>query len=354
MINLFAGNATNSGLFALQQQLLFRRVIFAQSNTFPMQRKDFLKGSAIIGATFMVPQLLKSASGLWDEGTGRRVYRILSASKEMVGTLPILRAFAGDHQDYVSPYVLLDEFGPVALAQHQKPLRVDAHPHAGVIPTTYLLQGSGHHKDSLDYDFQIQQGDFMMFSSGRGAIHMEETGQSLYDEGGTQHGFQIWLNMPAAHKWDAPTTTVHRDQHMGTVLHEVFTAKVVLGELFGIRSSIETLLPAFYYHIKVKPNGKVTLPTDPTHNAFIYAIDGSLELEGRRPLAAHQIALFERGANDINLYSAEGAEFILLGGQPLNEPVFSYGPFVMTNEEEIRRCIRDYQLGKMGDPNRVN
>ena len=82
------------------------------------------------------------------------------------------------------PDVFFDEFGPVNLAPKNKPLRVEAHPHAGIIPTTYFLSGTGHHRDSLNYDFQIGKGDFMMFSSGRGAIHMEETGQKLYDEGG--------------------------------------------------------------------------------------------------------------------------------------------------------------------------
>ena len=112
---------------------------------------------------------------------------------------------------------MLDEFGPVNLNPGADPLRVDAHPHAGVIPTTYFLEGSGHHKDSLNYDFQITKGEFMMFSSGKGAIHMEETGQLLYDNGGNYHGFQIWLNMPSVYKWTDPTTSVYRSSEMDEV-----------------------------------------------------------------------------------------------------------------------------------------
>src|ERR1041384_5750804 len=149
-----------------------------------MKRRQFLKGSAIIGATVAAPEILKSASGLIASAKGRRVYRILDTDKTMVGTLPVLRAFAGDHNDYVSPFVFFDEFGPVKVNAMDKPLRVDAHPHAGIIPTTYFLAGSGHHRDSLDFDFQIAKGDFMMFTSGKGAIHMEETGKKLYEDGG--------------------------------------------------------------------------------------------------------------------------------------------------------------------------
>ncbi len=291
---------------------------------------------------------------MYASAANRKVYRILDANRTKVGTLPIMRAFAGDHQDYVSPFVLFDEFGPVRLRPGSDPLRVDAHPHAGVTPTTYFLAGSGHHKDSLNYDFQVQTGEFMLFSSGRGAIHMEESGQNLKDNGGTLHGFQIWLNMPARYKYNAPTTAVFRGDHMPRIVNESFTARVVLGELFGFTSQVETLSPAFYYYLKLQPGCRLDIPTDPTHNAFIYTVSGALELADRQALKTHQIALYQRGAVNINIHSEKGAEIFLLGGQVLNEPVFSYGPFVMNSEAQIRQCIADYQAGKMGDPDKVN
>ena len=123
-----------------------------------MKRRKFIKGSAILGASIASPLLLQCESGLVEQKGSRKVFRILNADRTTVGTLPILRAFAGDHLDHVSPYVLFDEFGPVDLNPGNDPLRVDAHPHAGIIPTTYFISGSGHHKDSLNYDFQIGKG----------------------------------------------------------------------------------------------------------------------------------------------------------------------------------------------------
>ncbi len=319
-----------------------------------MKRREFIKGSAIIGASIAGASALVGKSGMIDSSAERKIYRILNADRTKVGTLPILRAFAGNHLDHVSPYVLFDEFGPVDLNPGADPLRVDAHPHAGVVPTTYLLSGSGHHKDSLNYDFQIEQGEFMMFSSGRGAIHMEETGQKLYDEGGKQHGFQIWLNMPAKYKFIDPSTAVYREKDMGTINSDKYTIKVILGDLFGVASKIELLSPAFYYHIKMNADSRLDIPTEPSHNAFIYAIGGRLELEGQQQLKEGRIALYQRGESNVRMYCKEGAEFLLLGGQPLNEPVFSYGPFVMNSEAQIRRVIMDYQMGKMGDPDLVN
>lgn len=319
-----------------------------------MKRREFIKGSAIVGASLAIPDLLKANSGMFQPAAERKVHQVLNTQKTMVGTLPIMRAFAGDNQDYVSPYVLFDEFGPISLAPKNKPLRVDAHPHAGIIPTTYFLSGSGHHKDSLNYDFQIAKGDFMVFSSGRGAIHMEETGQQLYNDGGIYHGFQIWLNMPAKFKFTEPTTHVHKVEKMGTIETKGYSVKVILGKLSETKSNVELLSPAFYYHVTIKADNKIQIPTDPTHNAFVYLVKGQLELEGRKELKPNHVALFERGESLINLYSKDGAELLVLGGKPLNEPVYSYGPFVMNTEDEIKQCIKDYNSGKMGDPDLVN
>jgi len=319
-----------------------------------MKRREFIKGSAIIGASAVVPNLLKEASGMSDSKQGRKVYGVLTANKSLVGTLPVLRAFAGDHNDYVSPYVFFDEFGPVKVNAKDKPLRVDAHPHAGIIPTTYFLSGNGHHRDSLNYDFQIGRGDFMMFTSGKGAIHMEETGKKLFDDGGLYHGFQIWLNMPSKYKFVDPSTDVYRTDKMAEINEKNYSAKIVLGELFGAKSKITTLFPVFYFHLTMKAGCRLGIPVNPLHNVFAYVIKGKIETAGRKEISANQVVLFERGDDIVNLFSPGEAEILFLGGQPHNEPVFAYGPFVMNTEEEIKKCYLDYQSGKMGDPDAVN
>ena len=319
-----------------------------------MKRRQFIKGSAIIGASVSIPNLLTGNSGMYESEKGRNVYRVIQANKTMVGTLPVLRAFAGDHTDYVSPFVFFDEFGPVMVNPKDQPLKVDAHPHAGIIPTTYFLAGNGHHRDSLNYDFQIGKGDFMMFTSGRGAIHMEETGQKLYDDGGLYHGFQIWLNMPAKYKWIDPSTDVHRTDKMADISGKDYSAKIVLGELFGAKSKIESLFPVFYYHMHLKPGCKLSIPTDPNHNSIIYVIKGKIETSGRKEIDSNQVVLYERGESMVPIFSSEASEILMLGGQPHNEPVFAYGPFVMNTEQEIMKCYSDYHAGKMGNPSQVN
>ncbi len=316
-----------------------------------MNRKEFIKGSAILSLGLAAnPFSLVSCGMIADNNKSRSVLKILKSSREMVGTLPIIRAFAGDQNDYVSPYVLFDEFGPVDINKSDDPLGVAAHPHAGVTPTTYFIDGSGHHKDNMNYDFQINKGEFMMFSSGRGAIHMEETGQKMYDEGGLYHGFQIWLNNPAKDKFSKPETYVHKQHTIPSIKKNGSTIKVVLGELFGKKSPAHTFSPAFYYHISMKKDGRLTIPVEGNHNAFVYSMQGKLELKDQKELHKNQVAIFERGKEEIDLLAKENAEILLLGGQPLNEPVYSYGPFVMNTEEQIKLCIKNYQEGKMGNP----
>lgn len=317
-------------------------------------RRQFIKGSAIVGAGVTTPLIATATSGMFTNTAARKVLKVLKPQDVMVGTLPVIRSFAGDQNDFVSPFVLFDEFGPVDVTPGKDALKVDAHPHAGVIPTTYFIEGSGHHKDSLNYDFQIGKGEFMMFSSGKGAIHMEESGTKLFDNGGVLHGFQIWLNMPAINKFDDPKTHVFGENHIDTITTDEYEIKVVLGEIGEAKSKVELLSPAFYYHIKLKENARIDIPTHPAHNAFIYNVTGDLELNGNKVVGKNHLALFERGDSLINLYSKCGGEFLLLGGQPLNEPVFSYGPFVMNDEQQIQLCIQNYRKGAMGDPNRVN
>ena len=116
----------------------------------------------------------------------------------MVQNTPVIRSFAGNHTDLVSPWVMLDEFGPMRIEPGTLGMDIKAHPHAGITPTTYLISGSGRHTDSLANDIVYRKGEFMLFSSGRGAIHEEVSSDEIRRDGGTVHGFQIWLNTPAS------------------------------------------------------------------------------------------------------------------------------------------------------------
>ncbi len=285
---------------------------------------------------------------MWSTDKERKVAKVLECKATMVQNVPVIRGFAGNHTDLVSPFVMLDEFGPLQIDPGSLGMDIKAHPHAGVAPTTYLLSGSGRHTDSLENDLVYREGQFMVFSSGRGAIHEEVSSMEIRRDGGVVHGFQIWLNLPAAHKFSTPITTLRDKADFPVIETEAYRLKVVMGDVFGQASPTELHSPAFYYHIKLHAGGRLDLPVDPTHNCFLHMVEGRLEVEGQRELVDKQIALYDRGGDHAQFFTKGGAEFLVLGGQPLNEPVVSYGPFVMNDNSQIQRCIADYRAGRMG------
>ena len=313
-----------------------------------MLRREFLQGSAIVGASLVLPRILRASSGMWAEGDERKIAKVLTALSTMVQNTQVIRSFAGNHTDLVSPWVMLDEFGPMRVEPGTLGMDIQAHPHAGVTPTTYLISGSGRHTDSLANDIVYRKGEFMLFSSGRGAIHEEVSSDELRRDGGTVHGFQIWLNTPATEKFSDPYTVIHGTDETPIVVVDDASVKVMIGSLEGCTSPVFTFSPAFYFHVELPAGGRLDLPVDPNHNAFVHMIEGQLEGEGRQLLQDEQLALYERGGDVMRFHALEDSEFLVLGGQPLNEPLVNYGPFVMNSQDQINACIRNYRAGLMG------
>lgn len=316
-----------------------------------MNRRSFIsKGSAIVGMAATMPSILTATSGMFSSLTERKIAQVLNARRTMVQNVPVLRSFGGGDLDLVSPFVMLDEFGPLQIDPGTLGMDIKAHPHAGITPTTYLLSGSGRHTDSMANDIVYREGEFMTFSSGRGAIHEEVSSLEIRRDGGVVHGFQIWLNVPGREKFSEPVTHIHERANLPVVETQDYRLKVVMGDAFGQSSPVHTHTPVFYYHVTLHAGGRLDVPVHPQHNAFVHVIAGSVETEGRRSLTDQQLALYERGGDLLRFFAAEEpAEFLVLGGEPLNEPVVSYGPFVMNTRAQIEECFRNYRAGKMGE-----
>ena len=319
-----------------------------------MKRRTFV--STIVSALAFVTTCLKGNAMQAQPLSPnlRAIASIKRAAQVQEGSMTVRRPFAGTLTEYVSPWVMLDEVGPMQLsAAMAKQFILPAHPHAGVIPTTLYLEGDGHHRDSIGVDETIEEGAFMMFSSGKGALHMERAGPGLKRGSGSAHALQIWLNMPKANKYDKPHTAIYPKKDIPVIEGENHTIKVVIGTLFDKTSPVKTLTPTFYYHVKLNAGAQLTIPTNKKHNAFLYELKGAVKAN-MQFVDARQIALFERGRSDILVEAQSDAEFLILGGQPHNDPVVNYGPFVMTSDAEIRDCMMRYQRGDMGNPNKVN
>lgn len=286
------------------------------------------------------------------ERSERTVYKIINPSEANMGRMTLKKVIEGNYQNYVSPFFVFDEFGPMELSKGA-PFRVDAHPHAGIIPTTYLFSGNAHHRDSMDNDFQYQAGDFIQFTSGRGALHMEETGDELFEHGGRFHGIQSWLNIPSKLKNTEPNASHIQKKDIPVLEWENATIRIILGEAFGIKSKTQLLIPVIYWHVSLKENATLELPIDSLQNVFIYLLNGQMEADGKI-VSTGQAVLYERDGSMIKVKATKTSDFLVLGGEVNNESYVAQGPFVLNNENELAQAYIDFQQGKFGDIVKTN
>ncbi len=317
-----------------------------------MNRRHFIKTSSIMAAGISISKML-SASSFTQGSSYRSVYKILNPTISNMGKMGLKNIIQGNYQNYVSPFFLIDEFGPMHLPKGA-PFRVDAHPHAGIIPTTYLMQGNAHHRDSMDNDFEYKAGDFIYFNSGKGALHMEETGEDLYKNGGVFQGFQAWLNIPSKLKKSIPSASHVKEENIKVVEINDVKIRIILGEVFGVKSGTKLLMPVIYWHISMKENASIDLPIDPLQNSFVYVQNGQLEINETHTVNTNQTVLFERVGDTIKLKAKKATELLVLGGEVNNEAYVANGPFVLNNEKEIKEAYIDFEQGKFGDLVKTN
>jgi len=296
-----------------------------------------------------------------DRPAGSSIERPVLALVDAVATLEgegfrVRRATASIDLRGTDPFLLLDHMGAVEYAPGEAKGAPD-HPHRGFETVTYIMDGELVHRDSNGGGGVIADGGTQWMTAGAGIVHSEMPSEPIVMRGGTFHGTQLWVNLPATHKWATPR---YQDIEPGNVrlltTHDGgAVVRLIAGDLAGHEGPGVTWTPIAYAHASIAPGARIEVPWNPAFNALAYALAGrgSAGTE-RRPLAEGQIAVL--GAGDHLVVSADDAqsapspsfEVLLLGGAPIREPIAWYGPFVMNTKQEIVAAIEDYQAGKMG------
>ncbi len=284
----------------------------------------------------------------------REVAAIVNAVQTLEGAgFPVRRPFPTEQLPLVDPFLLLDHLGPVEWKPGEAVGAPD-HPHRGFETISYVLAGRKEHKDSAGHQGILGPGDVQWMTAGAGVIHSEMPEPEFQRKGGLQHGFQIWVNLPARDKMmkpryqDVPAERIP-DGESGDGLVKV---RVVAGEALGARAVIDTRIPVTFLHYSVKPGGRTVQALPAEQNGLVYVISGAVALgKGRRKVVESQMAMLGPGdelAIETPEDAEESAEFLLLAGKPLNEPVARWGPFVMNTRAEIAQAVEDYNAGRMG------
>jgi redox-sensitive bicupin YhaK (pirin superfamily) len=245
----------------------------------------------------------------------------------------------------------MDQMGSVDYGPYE-PRGTDWHPHRGFETVTYIMDGTFVHQDSHGGGGVISNGATQWMTAGGGILHIETPPEDLVVSGGLFHGVQLWVNLPSRSKMISPRyqnleadlVTLLSSPDGGTLI------RLIAGDLGGHRGPGSTYTPIVVAHATLAPGARMELPWNPLFNALAYGLEGvGLVGAERHDFGLGQLAVFGPGDSVILQASdTKSLDVLLLGGQPLREPIVAYGPFVMNTEDEIRQAFADYQSGRLG------
>jgi redox-sensitive bicupin YhaK (pirin superfamily) len=308
---------------------------------------------AVTADTLVLPRLEPLGPAVVD----RPVKSITTAPSGLEGEgFPVRRAFAGIPFADLDPFIMMDQMGEVNYAPYE-PRGTDWHPHRGFETVTYIIDGTFLHQDTHGGGGVITDGGTQWMTAGGGILHIETPPEDLVVRGGLFHGFQLWVNLPSRSKMTAP-----RYQNIEAGLVTLFTSpdasvlvRLIAGDIGPFHGPGSTHTPITVAHASIPAGSQLVLPWRRDNNALVYVLSGHGTVgTARSRIGKGQTAVF--GAGDAVTISGEGGdnestammEVIILGGQPIGEPVAHYGPFVMNTREELVQAVEDFQSGRFG------
>jgi len=269
-----------------------------------------------------------------------------------MGPIRLRQPIPTNEVENVDPFILLHHYGPYAISEFNNPFDLGPHPHRGFEPITLLFDGEQLHRDSLGNESVVKAGDVQWTTAGRGIIHSEAPTKEFVKKGGTIEGIQLWLNLPAKYKMISPAYQHLKSTDMQTIKDETgnINLKVVAGEQKGKFGKIKTQTEVNVFMIEATGGGNIEIDIPTTHQSCVYLLDGEVTVNDSKILnkGAFQMAIFKRDGNTIKLDVLKQSKLIVISGEPIEEKITQYGPYVMNTQTEILEAMRDYQQGKMG------
>ena len=283
--------------------------------------------------------------------TNRTIKSILYAQPMDMGGMPIRQPFPSQKAEQIDPFLLLHH-ADIKVPAHieTKHAGVGPHPHRGFSPVSFIFKGGVHHRDSRGNDNVVYAGGTQCMNAGMGVIHSERPPADIHELGGRQELIQLWVNTPAKHKMDIPDYQPLTAADTPNIVSAdgLATVHIVSGELNGVKGPIRSFSAVNTFTAEMKKGAKFFFGIPATHNAFLYLLDGKVQVTGDSEVEGKYVAVFHHDGDGFELEALEDTRVFIGTGEPLNEPIASHGPFVMNNQTELMEAFRDYQLGKMG------
>ncbi|KAG1330852.1 pirin-like protein [Cocos nucifera] len=268
------------------------------------------------------------------------VKRVLAESQKEGQGATVRRSIGRPELRNLDPFLMLDEFAV------SPPAGFPDHPHRGFETVTYMLEGAFTHQDFAGHKGTISTGDVQWMTAGRGIIHSEMPAGE-----GVQKGLQLWINLSSKDKMVEPRYQELPSKNISRAEKDGVEVRIIAGEAFGVQSPVYTRTPTMFLDFTMKPGAQLHQPIPDSWNSFVYIIEGEgiFGTEDSTPATSHHCLALSPG-DGLRVWnkSAKQLRFVLIAGQPLDEPVVQYGPFVMNTHAEIRQAMEDYNFGRNG------
>jgi len=277
----------------------------------------------------------------------RELERLVSGQPTSDGAgVKLTRVLTQPLQRRLDPFLMLDAFGTDNADDYVGGF--PDHPHRGFETVTYMIAGRMRHRDNAGHEGLLQNGGVQWMTAGRGIVHSELPEQ----DAGRMEGFQLWLNLPAERKLADPWyRDIQSDEIPEFTTDDGATVRVIAGASHGVAGAMqrEQTLP-LYLDVHLAPGARFEQRLPASHNAFVYVYRGEVDVGGAR-VGSQRMAILKNGADRDGTVLQAGdapAKALIIAGQPLNEPIAQYGPFVMNTHEQIFQAVEDYRSGKFG------
>ncbi|HBC7431436.1 TPA: pirin family protein [Providencia rettgeri] len=265
---------------------------------------------------------------------------------------PVRSMFSyNDHGKYLNPFLLLDRAGPFDFPSSNSANRgVGEHPHRGFETVTIVYDGEVAHHDSTGEGGVIGPGDVQWMTAASGILHQEYQSDAFMKQGGTLDMVQLWVNLPAKDKSAAPGYQLLESHSMPKVAlpNDAGTLRVIAGDYLGNKGAAKTFSPLDVWDLQLNKGKTVGIPTKAGRYVGLVMLRGSIFVDGRSALNEGELMILDDTDSNILLEATEDALVLLLSGDPINEPVVGYGPFVMNTMQEINEAVNDFNSGKFG------
>ena len=275
------------------------------------------------------------------KNTARNITYLIEGIQTQDGAgVNLTRIIGSPELNMLDPFLLLDEFG--SDNPNDYIAGFPPHPHRGFETITYMINGKFSHKDSVGNEGHLTDGGVQWMTAGKGVIHSEMPEQTE----GLVRGFQLWLNLPKEKKMIDPSYHDIQPDKIPSVVLDSAKVKVISGEFQSTQGPGRPHTGVLYLDVHLDPNAEISVPIPENWNAFIYVYEGQIESNLSAPKG--NLAVLETNGSFDCKANESDTRFILVAGEPLNEPVARGGPFVMNTKGEVLQAFDDYQSGKLG------